>query len=240
MQSYKKLEFGLARNKFTPLCNTVKIVEVLLHYRSSNFESSKRKAVLAMQSGELMHGNDDDSVHPSTVTRLYQPIQYSSTHQTSTLNNTQPGMMPLAGDLDSYCSPHYVYHTGGPGGNYFSTYCRGSAESWNPCPSHLIGPARTIEEQYPAAEVDSELDARIPRRVSTILASTAGTTGDIGGTFYPAALRTPDKPLFHVCVSPETGCCIGRTAVESDDVESCHTCYTTNKQLTTNNDLSRR
>jgi len=198
---------------------------VFLH-RSSKLESSKQKAVVTMSSGQPFN-NDDDSLRPSTVTRLYHPTPYSSIQLTS------QSAIAAAGDHDSYSSPHYVYqHSGALGGNFFSTYCRGNTELWDPCANHMFATVRTCDEQYPTAAVDGELQVRMPGGVSTILTSATGTTSsDIGGTFYPTMLQTPDKPLFPVCVSSESGSYIARTAVESCNVESCQTCYSSN-QLT--------
>jgi hypothetical protein len=196
---------------------------------SSNTESTKRKAILMVPSS--LPGDDDDiSVHPSTVTRFYQPTPYNSSCI------TQSGTLPPSGDLDPYCSPHYGYqHVASPAGNYMTTYCRSpTVDLCASCTPHVTGSKRL-------ADTDVESDTNVGVNptsggLSTILTSMSGSAADekiyeIGGQFYQSGLHPNDTTLFPVRVPSGTGSGIARTAADVNCVESYLARHSTSQLL---------
>lgn len=187
-----------------------------------------------MVPSNLPADDEEASVHPSTVTRLYQPMPYSATYQTS-MSITQAGTLPPPGDLDAYCSPHYGYHVTSQIGNYMTTYCRSPAiDLCASCTPHVTGNTRSTD-----TDVESDMNVGVNPTsggLSTILTSASGSDADdkiyeVGGQFYPSGLHPNDVTLFPVRVPSGTGSCAGRTADDENCVDSYLARHSTNNQV---------
>lgn len=196
--------------------------ECVVCCRSSHVVSSKRKAILMIPSNQPNGDDDNISVQPSTVNRLYQPAPYSLTHHPSTPSIIHSGTLPPSGDLDSYCTPHYGCYATSPSGNYFTTYCRShSADVWaSRSTSHQ--PENNIVSRSLAAGQETTDDANVNTTsvgLSTILTLTTGNGVSgcekiygIGESCYQSSVRTPDTNIFPVFVASGIGSCVERSS----------------------------